>query len=127
MVGVHEDLLLIGTDSGNFKIVNVDKIAGARFDKGTYLWTGAAIGAAVGFVAGVFYYGIKAGKLNNKSFPPKDPTMGTVLVFSLPCAVIGGFIGTLFRNIDSYDVSNLSSFYKSKELKYIMEQHEFYR
>ncbi len=125
MVGLHDNLLLVTSDSGNFRIINVEKVANVKFDVGTYMWTGAAIGAVAGFVGGLVYYEIFNGT-KKKSFLPKDAAIGTVLVLTLPCAVIGGVVGLLFRNIDDYDLSKLNSFTKSKELKFIMKDHDMF-
>ncbi|HEY3249655.1 MAG TPA: hypothetical protein VGK25_00925, partial [Ignavibacteria bacterium] len=57
MVGIHENLLLI-SDTGSYKIVNVDKIAKIRFNNGTFWKTGAAFGSAIGFVGGFLVYTI---------------------------------------------------------------------
>jgi len=124
MVGLHDNLLLVTSDS-NFKIINVEKVADVKFEVGTYMWTGAAIGAVTGFVGGLVYYEIFNGT-KKKSFLPKDAAVGTVLVLTLPCAVIGGIVGLLFRNVDDYDLSQLNSFTKSKELKFIMQDHDMY-
>ncbi len=126
MVGLHDNLLLV-SDTNSFKIINVEKVANVRFDIGNYMKTGAGIGAIVGFVGGLVYYEIFNGTKKKKLFFPKDPTLGTVFVFTLPCAIIGGLVGLLFRNVDDYDLSQLNSFTKSKELNFIMKDHEIYR
>ena len=126
MVGLHENFLLI-SDTGSYKILNIDKVANVKFDKGSYLWTGAAIGAAVGFIGGFVYYTIFNGAKKTKSFLPKDAALGTMLVFTIPMSIIGGLIGLLYRNVDEYDLSKLNSFEKSKELNYIMKDHDAFR
>ncbi len=125
MVGLHEDLLLVA-DTGAYKIINVEKISHIKFDNGTYFWTGAAFGSAVGFVTGFTLYQI-FGASKNKKFITKDATLGTFVVFTLPCAVIGGLVGLLFRNRDDYDLSKLNSFDKSREINYIMKDHDIYK
>jgi hypothetical protein len=124
MMGLNDNLLLVA-DTGRYKIINIDKVYGVSFVKGTYMWTGAAIGAATGFLGGIAYYSIFNGAKKN-NFLPKDPTMGTIFIFTIPGAIIGALIGMLFRNIDDYDVSQLNAFTKSKELKFIMKDHEIY-
>src|SRR5258706_2992320 len=119
MVGLHDNFLLVA-DTGSYKIVNIEKIATVKFDKGTYMWTGVGIGATAGFLGGLVYYTIFNGT-KKKSFLPKDAALGTTLVFTLPCAIIGGLIGLLFRNTDMYDLSKLNNFTKAKELKFIMQ------
>lgn len=126
MVGLHDNLLLV-SDTNSFKIINVEKIANVRFDVGNYMWNGVGIGAVAGFLGGLVYYEIFNGAKNKKLFFPKDAALGTIFVFTLPCAIIGGLIGMLFRNIDDYDLSQLNSFTKSKELNFIMKDHEIYR
>lgn len=126
MVGLHENLLLV-TDTSTFKIINIEKVSNVRFNMGNYMWTGTAIGAGAGFLGGIFYYSIFNGAKNKKLFFPKDAAVGTLFVFALPCAVIGGLIGLLFRNTDDYDLSQLNSFTKAKELKFIMQDHEAFR
>jgi hypothetical protein len=125
MVGLHDNFLLV-SDTGSYKIVNIEKVSNVRFDNGTYMWTGVGIGAATGFIAGFVYYNFFNGA-KKKSFLPKDATVGTMFVFTIPCAIIGGLVGLLFRNIDDYDLSKLNTFTKSKELKFIMTDHEAYR
>ena len=124
MVGLHDNFLLVA-DTGSYKIVNIEKVANVKFDKGNYLWTGVGIGAAAGFLGGVVYYAILNGS-KKKSFLPKDATLGTTLVFTVPCAIIGGLVGLLFRNTDNYDLSKLNAFTKAKELKFIMSDHQAY-
>lgn len=126
MVGLHDNFLLVA-DTGSYKIINIEKIANVRFEKGNFMWLGAAIGAGAGFLAGFAYYSLFNGTKGGKKFFPKDPTVGTMLVFTLPSAIIGGLIGMLFKNIDDYDLSKLNAFTKSKELKFIMRDHESYR
>lgn len=125
MVGLHDNFLLVA-DTGSYKIVNIEKIATVKFDNGKYMWTGVGIGATAGFLGGLAYYTIFNGT-KKKSFLPKDAALGTVLVFTLPCAIIGGLLGLLFKNIDLYDLSKLNVFTKAKELKFIMSDHEVYR
>jgi hypothetical protein len=124
MVGIHENLLLIA-DTGSYKIVNVDKIAKIRFDNGTYWKTGAAFGAAIGFVGGFIVYTVW-GKKKIK-FLPEDATLGTIGLFTIPCGIIGALIGMNFRNIDVYEVSKMNSYIKSKEIKFIMKDHAQYQ
>lgn len=123
LISIHENLLLI-SERKNFKIVNVDKIARIKFDNGTYWKTGAAIGATVGFAGGFLVYQIW-GKEKIK-FLPKDATFGSIL-FTIPCAMIGAFIGRVFKNIDVYEMSKMNSFIKSKEIKYIIKDHAKYK
>lgn len=124
MIGIHENLLLI-SDAGSYKIVNVEKIARIKFDNGKYWKTGAVVGASVGFVAGFFAYTIWGPE--KIKFLPKDPTLGTFLVFTIPSAIIGGLIGMAFKNIDVYELSKLNPFVKSKEIKFIMRDHASYK
>ncbi|MCX7877847.1 MAG: hypothetical protein N2510_04300 [Ignavibacteria bacterium] len=123
LIGIHENLLLV-SEQKNYKIINVDKIAKVRFDYGTYWKTGAAVGAAIGFVSGFWVYQIW-GKEKIK-FLPRDATLGTLL-FTIPSAIIGGIIGRIFKNVDIYDMSKMNSFVKSKELKYILKDHAKYK
>lgn len=120
LIGIHENLLLV-SDTGAYKIVNTDKIARIRFDNGKYWKTGAAFGAGIGFVGGFLVYQIW-GKKKIK-FLPKDPTIGVLGLFTVPCAVIGGLIGMAFKNIDVYELAKLTSFVKAKEIKYIIKDH----
>jgi hypothetical protein len=123
MIGIHQDLLLV-SDTGSYKIVNVEKISRIRFDNGTYLWTGVGIGAVAGFVSGIVYYEIFSKK---KKTVAKDAAIGISLVFTLPAAIIGGIVGLVFRNIDDYDLSNMHPYVKSKEIKYIMRDHSTWK
>ena len=66
LVGLHEDLLLVASDTGAFKIVNIDKISHIKFDNGTYMLPGAGIGAAAGFVTGFVLYQIFGNKKDKK-------------------------------------------------------------
>ena len=125
LIGLHEDLLLV-SDTGAYKIVNIDKISHIRFDNGNYLLTGAGIGAGIGFAAGFVLYQI-FGHKKNKKFITNDATLGIFAVFTLPSAIIGGLVGLLFRNKDDYDLSKLNTFIKSKEINYIMKDHDIYR
>lgn len=125
LIGLHEDLLLV-SDTGAYKIVNIDKISHIRFDNGNYMLTGAGIGAGVGFAAGFVLYQI-FGHKKNKKFITSDPTIGIIGVFTIPSAIIGGLVGLLFRNKDDYDLSKLNTFTKSKEINYIMKDHDIYR
>lgn len=120
LMGIHENLLLV-SDTGSYKIVNTDRIAKIRFDNGKYWKTGAAFGAALGFVGGFMVYEIW-GKAKIK-FLPEDATLGILGVFTIPCAIIGGLIGMAFNNIDVYELSKLNSFVKAKEIKFIMKDH----
>ncbi len=126
MIGIHENLLLISSDSaGGYKIVNTDKIARIKFDNGKYWKTGAALGAGLGLVGGIMAYQIWGrGRLK---FLPKDATLGTLGLFTLPCAVIGGLIGMAFKNIDIYELAKLTNFVKAKEIKFILRDHAQYR
>jgi hypothetical protein len=120
LIGLHEDLLLV-SDTGNYKIINVDKVSGIKFDNGNYFWTGAAIGAAVGFVGGIVLYDILSSK--KKNFIIKDPTLGVTVVFAIPASLIGSLVGLAFRNIDDYDLTQMHPYAKSKEIKFIMNDH----
>jgi hypothetical protein len=124
MIGLHENLLLI-SDTGSYKIVNVDKIARVRFDNGTFWKTGAAFGAGIGFVGGFLVYNIW-GKKKIK-FLPTDATLGTVALFTIPGGIIGALIGMNFRNIDLYELSKMNAYMKSKEIKFIMKDHAQYK
>lgn len=124
MVGIHENLLLI-SDTGSYKIVNVDKIAKVRFDNGTFWKTGAAFGAGIGFVGGFLVYTIW-GKKKIK-FLPQDATLGTIVLFTIPSAIIGALIGMNFRNVDVYELSKMNTYMKSKEIKFIMKDHAQYQ
>lgn len=124
MIGIHENLLLI-SDTGSYKIVNVDKIARVRFDNGTFWKTGAGFGAGIGFVGGFLVYQIW-GKKKIK-FLPKDVTIGVLGLFTIPSAVIGALIGMNFRNIDVYELSKMNTYMKSKEIKFIMKDHAQYK
>jgi hypothetical protein len=124
LLGIHKDLVLV-TDKNAYKIVNVDKFAKIKFDNGSYIWTGAGIGAAVGFLAGYFLYDILGDK--SKKFLGKDPSIGIGLILTIPCGVIGGIIGSLYKNIDIYDLSKMNSYNKNKEIKWIMRYHSKWR
>lgn len=124
IIGLHQDLLLV-SDTGSYKIINVEKIARVRFDNGTYLWTGVAVGAAVGFISGIFYYEMFGGKKNKPI--ARDATVGISLIFTIPGALIGGFVGNFFRNVDDYDLSNMHPYMKAKEMKFIMKDHAVWR
>jgi len=124
MIGLHENLLLI-SDTGSYKIVNVDKIARVKFDNGTFWKTGAAFGAGAGFVGGFLVYNIW-GKKKIK-FLPQDATLGTIALFTIPCSIIGALIGMNFRNIDVYELSKMNTYMKSKEIKFIMKDHALYK
>jgi hypothetical protein len=124
MIGLHQDLLLV-SDTGSYKIINVEKIARVRFDNGTYFWTGIGVGAAVGFISGILYYELFGGK--NKKPVVKDATVGISLVFTIPGALIGGLVGNFFRNIDDYDLNNMHPYMKAKEMKFIMKDHAIWR
>ena len=124
MIGIHENLLLV-SDTGSYKIVNTDKIARITFNNGKYWKTGAAFGAGIGFVGGFLAYQIWGrGRLK---FLPKDATLGTIGLFTIPCAVIGGLIGMAFKNIDIYELAKLTNFVKAKEIKFILRDHAQYR
>jgi hypothetical protein len=124
LIGIHENLMLV-SDTGAYKIVNTDRIARIKFDNGKYWKTGAAFGAAIGFVGGFMVYSIWG--TSKIKFLPKDATLGVLGLFTLPCAVIGGLIGMAFKNIDIYELSKLNSFVKSKEIKYIIKDHAQYQ
>jgi hypothetical protein len=124
LIGLHQDLLLV-SDTGSYKIINVEKIKRIKFDNGNYMIMGASFGAIAGFVAGIVYYEIFHKK--TRSFPPKDAAVGISLVFTLPGALVGGIAGQFFRNIDDYDFSNYGVYMKSKEIKFIMKDHSRWR
>lgn len=124
LVGIHEDLLLVA-DTGNYKIINVEKITNIRFDKGNYFWAGMGIGAAAGFVTGIVLYEFFSQK--RKTLITNDATIGITLVFALPCALLGSLVGLAFRNVDYYDISDMHPYMKSKEIKYIMQDHSEWR
>jgi hypothetical protein len=124
LLAVHQDLVLV-TDRDAYKIINVDKFAKIRFDNGTYIWTGIAVGAAVGFISGYLLYDMLGKKA--KSFLGKDPNVGVILILTLPCAFIGGVVGSLYKNIDMYDIEKLNSYNKAKEIKWIMKYHSKWR
>ncbi len=124
LVGLHEDLLLV-SDTGNYKIINVDKISKIRFDNGNYFWTGMGIGAGVGFVSGIILYELFSAK--KKTLITKDATIGITFVFTLPAALLGSLVGLAFRNVDNYDVSDMHPYMKSKEIKFIMRDHSEWR
>jgi hypothetical protein len=123
MVGLHEDLLLV-TDTGSYKIINIEKIANIKFDNGTYMWTGVGVGAAVGFIGGLVYNEIASTK---KKILTRDAAASISLIFTIPGAIIGGIVGLLFRNIDSYELAKMHTDVKSNEIKYIMKEHSLWR
>src|SRR4030095_3905766 len=124
LMGIHENLLLV-SEATSYKIVNTDKIARIKFDNGKYWKTGAAFGAAIGFVGGFLVYQFWGPK--KIKFLPQDATLGVIGVFTIPCAIIGGLVGMAFKNIDVYELSKLNSFVKAKEIKYIMRDHAEYK
>jgi hypothetical protein len=124
LIGLHQDLLLV-SDTGSYKIINVEKIRRIRFDNGNYMYMGAAFGAVAGFITGVVYYEFFHKK--TRSFPPKDASVGISLVFTIPGAIVGGIVGLFFKNIDDYDFSNYGVYMKSKEIKFIMKDHSRWR
>ncbi len=124
LIGLHQDLLLV-SDTGSYKIINVEKIKRIKFDNGSYMIMGAAFGAVAGFIGGVVYYEFFHKK--TRSFPPKDAAVGISLVFTIPGALIGGLVGKFFRDVDDYDFSNYGVYMKSKEIKYIMRDHAPWR
>lgn len=124
MIGLHEDLLLVA-DTGKFKIINIEKIARIKFNKGTYMLTGAVAGAIVGFLGGLVYY--EAFGANRKWLLFKDPAVGISLFLTIPCGVLGSIIGLAFENVDDYDLSKMQSYVKSKEIKYIIKDHPYYQ
>jgi hypothetical protein len=124
MIGIHQNLLLV-SDTGSYKIVNTDRIARIKFDNGKFWKMGAAFGAGIGFVGGFLVYQFW-GREKIK-FLPKDATLGTLGLFTLPCAIIGGLIGMAFKNIDLYELAKLNNFVKAKEIKFIMRDHAKYK
>lgn len=124
LIGLHQDLLLV-SDTGSYKIVNIEKIKRIRFDNGTYVYMGAAFGAVAGLVGGLVYYEIFHKK--NTPFFPKDAAIGISFVFIIPGALLGGLVGNIFRNIDDYDLTDYGNYMKSKEMKFIMKEHERWR
>lgn len=124
LIGIHENLMLV-QDTGAYKIVNTDRIARIKFDNGKFWKTGAAFGAAAGFVGGFLVYQIW-GKKKIK-FLPKDATLGVLGIFTIPSAIIGGLIGLAFKNIDVYELSKLNAFVKAKEIKFIIKDHAQYK
>lgn len=124
LIGLHQDLLLV-SDTGSYKIVNIEKIKRIRFDKGTYVYMGAAFGAVAGLIGGLVYYEIFHKK--NTPFFPKDASIGISLVFIIPGALLGGLVGNVFRNIDEYDFTDYGVYMKSKEIRFIMKEHEKWR
>jgi hypothetical protein len=124
LIGLHQDLLLV-SDTGSYKIVNIEKIKRIRFDKGTFVYMGAAFGAVAGLIGGLVYYEI----FHKKTTPffPKDASIGISLVFIIPGALLGGLVGNVFRNIDEYDLTDYGVYMKSKEIKFIMKEHERWR
>ena len=124
MIGIHENLLLI-SDAGSYKIVNVEKIAQIKFDNGKYWKTGAVAGAVVGFLGGFAAYNVWG--RSRLKFLPKDATLGIFLIFTIPSAIIGGLIGMAFKNIDVYELAKLNPFVKSKEIKFIMRDHATFK
>jgi hypothetical protein len=124
LIGLHQDLLLV-SDTGSYKIVNIEKIKRIRFDNGTYVYMGAAFGAVAGLIGGLVYYEIFHKK--NTPFFPKDAAIGISFVFTLPGALVGGLVGNIFRDIDDYDLTDYGNYMKSKEIKFIMKEHERWR
>ncbi|MCI0450466.1 MAG: hypothetical protein L0Y79_11920 [Chlorobi bacterium] len=124
MIGIHENLLLI-SDVGSYKIVNVEKIAQIKFDYGKHWKTGAIAGAVTGFIGGLAAYNVWG--RSRLKFLPKDATLGIFLIFTIPSAIIGGLIGMAFKNIDVYELAKLNPFVKSKEIKFIMRDHATFK
>jgi hypothetical protein len=124
MIGLHEDLLLVA-DTGKFKIINIEKIARIKFDKGTYMLTGAIAGFVTGFLGGLVYYDAFGAK--KKWLLIKDPSIGVSLFLTIPCAILGSIIGLAFQNVDDYDLSKMQSLVKSREIKYIIKDHPYYQ
>lgn len=124
MVGLHEDLLLV-TDTGTYKIINIEKISLVKFDNGSYFWTGVGVGAAAGFIGGFVYYEIWGGKKHK--IITRDAAAAISLIFTVPCALIGGLIGLNFRNVDSYDLSKMRTDVKAVEIKFMMKDHSLWQ
>ncbi len=124
LIGLHQDLLLV-SDTGSYKIINVEKIRRIKFDNGTYMYMGAAFGAVAGFIGGVVFYEFFHKK--TRSFPPRDAAVGISVVFTLPGALLGAIVGQFFRNIDDYDFQDYGTYMKSKEIKFIMKDHSQWR
>ncbi|MGH2575753.1 MAG: hypothetical protein ACRDFC_08665 [Ignavibacteria bacterium] len=124
LIGQHREWLLV-SDTGVYKIVDVRKIKNIKFDNGNHLWTGAGIGAAVGFIGGIVLYETFKGK--KKTLFTKDATFDIGVLITVPCALIGGLLGTLFRNVDNYDLSKMNANDKVKEIKYIIRDHSMWR
>jgi hypothetical protein len=124
LIGLHQDLLLV-SDTGSYKIVNIEKIKNIRFNNGTYMIMGAAFGAVAGFLGGIVYYELFHNK--KRTFPPKDAALGISLVFTIPGALVGGLVGNFFKDIDDYDFTDYGTYMKSKEIKFIMRDHSQWR
>jgi len=124
MLGQYQDLVLV-TEAQSYKIINIRKIKSIRFDNGTYLWAGAGIGATIGFVGGLVLYEVLSKK--KTSFLTRDASLGIGVIITVPCAIVGALIGNLFRNIDDYDLSDMSAYMKNKEIKFIMRDHSIWR
>lgn len=122
--GQYRDMILV-SDSDSYKIVDIVKIKSFRFDRGNQIWTGAAVGAGLGFILGIFMY--ERFNSKNSQFFIKDPAVGIPLIFTIPCAVLGGAIGTLFKVIDNYDVSKMGMYMKIKEVNYIRKEQSLWR
>lgn len=124
LIGLHQDLLLV-SDTGSYKIINVEKIRRIKFDNGNFMVMGSAFGAVAGFCAGIVYYEIFHKKTSK--FPPRDAALGISLIFTLPGALIGALAGQFFRDIDDYDFQDYGVYMKSKEIKLLMKEHARFR
>jgi hypothetical protein len=124
LIGLHQDLLLV-SDTGSYKIVNIEKIKGIKFNNGTFIYMGAAFGAIAGLIGGLAYYEIFHKK--TAVFPPKDAALGISLVFIIPGSLIGALVGNQFKDIDDYDFTDYGIYMKSKEIRLLMKYHARWR
>jgi hypothetical protein len=122
--GQYRDMILV-SDSNSYKIVDIVKIKSLRFDRGNHMWTGVGVGAGLGFILGIFMYERYNSK--NSQFFIKDPAVGIPLIFTIPCAVLGGAIGTLFEVVDNYYLSKMGMYMKIKEVNYIRKEQSLWR
>lgn len=120
ILGQYKDIILVSV-AENYKHIDLTKIKSITFDKGNHKWTGAAVGAAAGFITGMVLYAKYSRK--DKKFILNDPAIVITMVFTFPAAIIGGLVGTFFKNRDHYDMSKMDNYKKSKELKYIRGNH----